>query len=75
MPLGIGAAVAPRAGVSPDVACLLTTLGFTNHSIKWVIYGLFNRRFRHGYRRLWDSLRRRTGEILVYVFNPEEEDM
>nr|KAG5713725.1 hypothetical protein BaRGS_024352 [Batillaria attramentaria] len=38
--------------ISPDVYVFLLLLSFINNSINWIIYGLMNKNFLRGYKRL-----------------------
>jgi hypothetical protein len=52
IPLATAIALLGKVPVSPEVFCLCLLAFFLNQSINCVVYGVLNRNFRDGYKRL-----------------------
>ena len=52
IPLSVTVAITGSVYVSPDVYAVFVLFFFLNNSINWIVYGLLNKNFRNGYRRL-----------------------
>ena len=52
IPLSVTVAITGSVYVSPDVYGVLVLIFFLNNSINWIVYGLLNKNFKNGYKRL-----------------------